>query len=266
MDANGKPRPNRLKRDLAAGKVCLGATLAMNSSVVAELLARAGFDWLWLEMEHTALTEENVLQMLQATNGADVSTVVRVPWNDKTLITRAVDAGPDGILGPQINSAEEAQYAVRAMKSPPGGERGAGMARAQGWGLGAAEYYRSANSEIMTLCMIEHYLGVENIDEILATPGVDSVMIGALDLSGSLNLLGETDHPEVEGAIQKVLAASKKANVPCGIVALDPDQANVRIEQGFTNVIVGMDVLMLIAEAKNLLGKVSRSRQPALVG
>ncbi|HEY6784953.1 MAG TPA: aldolase/citrate lyase family protein [Gemmatimonadales bacterium] len=265
MDANGQPRPNRLKRDLAAGKVCIGATLAMNSSVVAEILARVGFDWLWLEMEHTALTEENILQMLQATNGADVSTVVRVPWNDKTLIKRAVDAGPDGILVPQINTAEEAEYAVRAMKYPPVGERGAGMARAQGWGLGAGEYYRTANDEIMTLFMIEHYLGVENIDEILATPGLDSVMIGALDLSGSMNLLGQTDHPDVEGAVQKVLAASKMANIPCGIVALDPDHANMRIEQGFTNITVAMDVLMLIGEAKAVIGKVSRARQPELV-
>ena len=159
---------------------------------------------------------------------------------------------------PQVNTREEAEYAIRAMKYPPVGERGAGLARAQGWGLGAGEYYRAANSEIMTLFMIEHYLGVENIGAILAVPGVDSVMIGALDLSGSMGLLGQTGHPDVEASIQKVLAASKKANVSCGIVALDPDHANLRIQQGFTNIILAIDVLMLIGAAKAALGKVTR--------
>ena len=119
MNAIGQREPNKLKRNLAAGKVCLGATITMNSPVVAELLSRVGFDWLWFEMEHTSLTEEAVNTMLAATNGADISTVVRVPWNDKTTIKRMVDAGPDGILIPQVNSREEAEYAVRAMKYPP---------------------------------------------------------------------------------------------------------------------------------------------------
>lgn len=261
MNAKGLREPNRLKLDLAAGKVCLGATITMNSPVVAELLSRVGFDWLWFEMEHTSLTEESVNTMLAVTNGADVSTVVRVPWNDKTLIKRMVDAGPDGILIPQINNREEAEYAVRAMKYPPLGERGAGLARAQAYGLAMGEYYQSANSEVMTLLMIEHIQGVENIEEILKVPGVDSIMIGALDLSGSMNLLGQTSHPAVEGAIQKVLAACKQAHVSCGLMALDPDQANRRIQEGFTNIIVAIDVLTLISATKAALGKVARDER-----
>lgn len=258
MDANGHRPPNRMKRALAAGKVTLGATITTGSPILAELLSRVGFDWLWLETEHTTTSEQAVLAMLQATNGADVSTIVRVPWNDATLIKRAVDAGPDGILVPQVNTAVEATAAVRAMKYPPLGERGAGLARAQAWGLAMGEYYGSANDEVVTLLMIEHILGVENIDEILAVPGVDGVMIGSLDLSGSMNLLGQTDHPDVEAATQRVLAACRRAGISCGIVALDPDQANRRIGQGFTNVIVAIDVLMLIGTAKSVLGKVAR--------
>jgi 2-keto-3-deoxy-L-rhamnonate aldolase RhmA len=258
MNAKGQREPNRLKRDLAAGKVCLGATITMNSPVVAELWARVGFDWLWFEMEHTALTEEAVNTMLVAANGAEISTVVRVPWNDKTLIKRMADAGPDGILVPQVNNREEAENAVRAMKYPPLGERGAGLARAQAYGLAMGEYYQSANAEVMTLLMIEHSQGVENIEAILKVPGVDAIMIGALDLSGSMGLLGQTDHPAVEDAIQKVLAACQRARVSCGIIALDPDQANRRIQQGFTSLIVAIDVLTLIGGAKTVLGKVAR--------
>lgn len=258
MDATGQRRPNRLKRDLAAGRPAIGATITLNSPAMAEILARVGFDWLWFEAEHTTLGDESVQLMLQATNGADVSTVVRVPWNDKTLIKRAADAGPDAILVPQINNRAEAEAAVRAMRYPPAGERGAGLARAQAYGMAVGEYYESANSEVLTLFMIEHLDGVRNIDEIVAVPGVDGVMLGALDLSGSMGILGQTDHPDVESAIQKVLAASRRANVACGIVALDSDQANRRIEQGFTLIVLAIDVLMLIGAAKAALGKVAR--------
>jgi 2-keto-3-deoxy-L-rhamnonate aldolase RhmA len=133
MDASGKPLPNRMKRDLAAGSCSVGMTITMNSPVAAELVSRLGLDWLWFEMEHTALSVEAVQAMLQATNGSDVSTVVRVPWNDKTLIKRVLDTGPDGILVPQVNSRAEAEAAVRAVSTPLGSARP--NARAQCYGL-----------------------------------------------------------------------------------------------------------------------------------
>jgi 2-keto-3-deoxy-L-rhamnonate aldolase RhmA len=258
MNSKGQRDHNRLKRDLIAGKVCVGATITTYSPVIAEILSHVGFDWLWFETEHTALNLDQVLTMLQATNGSDVSTVIRVPWNDKTMIKRALDLGPDGIIVPLVNSRAEAEAAVRAMKYPPVGERGAGLARAQCYGLHMGEYLETANDEVMTILMIEHIFAVENIEEILAVPGVDSVMIGALDLSGSMGLLGQTNDPKVEGAIQAVLAASKKAGIPCGIITVSPEQANERIAQGFTNVIVGIDVLYLHGAATQALNQIVR--------
>ncbi|UCH24838.1 MAG: hypothetical protein JSV66_12915 [Trueperaceae bacterium] len=258
MNAQGLREPNRLKRDLAAGKVCIGATITMNSPVVAEIMSHVGLDWLWFEMEHTSLDFEAVLTMLQVTNGAEVSTVVRVPWNDKTMIKRALETGPDGIIIPLITTKEEAEYAVRAMKYPPLGERGGGLSRAQAYGLHMGEYMESANDEVMTILMIEHITAVENIDEILQVQGVDSVMVGALDLSGSMGMLGQTADPAVEGAIQKVLAASKRAGVPCGIITVAPEQANERIAQGFTNLIIGIDVLYLHGAITQALGQIER--------
>lgn len=259
MNAAGRRDPNRLKRDLAAGKVCIGATITMNSPVVAELMSHIGLDWLWFETEHTSLSEENVLTMLQATNGSDVSTVVRVPWNDKTMIKRYLDTGPDGIIVPLVNSRAEAEAAVRAMKYPPLGERGAGLSRAQSYGLNAGEYMQTANDEVATILMIEHIEAVRNIEEILTVKGVDSLMVGALDLSGSMNLLGQTTHPDVESAIQTVLAACQKAKVPCGIITTSAEQANARIRQGFTNIILGIDVLFLIAGISGSLAQVERT-------
>ena len=258
MNAKAQRDPNRLKRDLAAGKVCIGATITMSSPVVAEIMSHVGLDWLWFEMEHSALSMDNVLTMLQATNGSDVSTVIRVPWNDKTMIKRALDTGPDGILIPLVNSREEAEYAVKAMKYPPWGERGGGLGRAQSYGLNMGPYLETANEEVMTILMIEHVDAVKNIDEILAVKGIDSVMVGALDLSGSMGMLGQTTDPKVEGAIQKVLGACKNAGTPCGIITITPDQANERIEQGFTNIILGIDVLYLHSSIQGALGQVNR--------
>jgi 2-keto-3-deoxy-L-rhamnonate aldolase RhmA len=258
MNAQGQREPNRLKRKLAAGKPCVGTVVTLNNVAVAEMLARVGYDWLWFETEHTSLELESLQAMLAATNGSDVSTVIRVPWNDKTMIKRALDLGPDALIVPQVNTREEAEHAVRAMKYPPWGERGAGMARAQSYGGQLMEYLALANDEVMVILMIEHIQGVENIDEILTVKGVDSVMVGALDLSGSMGLLGQTSHPDVEGAVQKVLAACKRAGISCGAVAMSPEQANERIEQGFTNISLGMDVVYLRSSAKNAVEQVKR--------
>jgi 2-keto-3-deoxy-L-rhamnonate aldolase RhmA len=259
MNAQGLREPNRLKRDLNSGKVSIGATITMNSPVVAEIFSRIGFDWLWFETEHTSLSIENVLTMLQAANGSNISTMVRVPWNDKTMIKRVLDTGPDGIIIPLVNTKEEAEYAVQAMKYPPLGERGAGLSRAQAYGMHMGEYLSTANDEVMTILMIEHITAVENIDEILNVKGVDSVMVGALDLSGSMGMLGKTDDPRVESAIQRVLSACKGANIPCGIIAGSPETANRRIKEGFQNIILGIDVLYLVGGAANALKQVERN-------
>lgn len=259
MNAQGKREPNKLKRDLNSGKVCIGATITMSNPVVAEIMSHIGFDWLWFETEHTAMSLESVLNMLQATNGSDVSTIVRVPWNDKTMIKRVLDTGPDGVIIPLVNTKEEAEMAVKAIKYPPLGERGAGLARAQCYGMQMGEYLKTANDEVVTILMIEHIDAVNNIDEILTVKGVDSVMVGALDLSGSMGILGQTGDERVENAIQKTLEACKRAKIPCGIVAGSPEVANKRIKEGFQNIILGLDVLYLISAAQNALSQVVKT-------
>jgi 2-keto-3-deoxy-L-rhamnonate aldolase RhmA len=258
VDATGQRVPNRMKRELAAGNVCLGATITISSPAMAEILSRVGFDWLWIDEEHTALTLENVMTMLQATNGSNVSTVIRVPWNDKTLIKRAIDLGPDGILVPMINTRADAEASVRAMKYPPRGERGAGIGRAQCYGLRMGEYMQTADDEVMFIAQIEHVEAIANIDDIVRTEGLDSVMLGALDLSGSMGKLGQTDDPEVEAAVQKVLAACQAVGMPCGIVALGPEATNRRIAEGFTSIITGIDVLYIHGAAGAALAEVKR--------
>lgn len=258
MNAEGKREPNRLKRDLASGKVCLGATITFYSPVVAEILSRVGLDWLWYDTEHTYMSLENVITMLQATNGANISNIVRVPWNDMTMIKKALDTGPEGIIVPLLRTKEDAKNAVKAMKYPSWGERGAGLSRAQCYGLHMGEYLETANDEVMTILQIEHIDAVNNIEEILSVNGVDACMIGTLDLSGSMGILGQTASPEVEEAVQKVLTACKKAKMPCGNVTLSPEDTNKRIEEGFQLLIMGIDVLFLHGAARDALSQIKR--------
>ncbi|MGM0509493.1 MAG: HpcH/HpaI aldolase family protein [Fusobacteriota bacterium] len=255
MDANAKWGTD-LKKKLLSGQVCFGATVSMSNTVVSEMLSHMDFDWIWLEQEHTAMSNESTLAMLQSTNGADTGTVVRVPWNDKTMLKRVLDMGPDGVIIPLVRTAEDAKEAVKAIKYPPLGERGGGLSRAQAYGLTMGDYMGRANDDILTILMIEHIDAVKNIDEILAVPGVDSIMVGALDLSGSMNKLGQTSDPEVEEAIQKVLKACKKAKKPAGIITLDPEGIKKRVAEGFTNIIIGIDVLLLSTAANNMLESV----------
>ena len=259
MDATGLREPNRLKRDLAAGKVCLGATVTIHSPAMAEILSRVGLDWLWFDTEHTALTLENVATMLAATNGSRISSIIRVPWNDKTMIKKALDLGPEGLIIPEIRTRAETEAAIRAMKYPPLGERGAGLGRAQCYGMHMGEYMGSANDEVMMVAQIEHYTAVENIDDIVGAEGLDAVFIGALDLSGSMGRLGQTDDPEVEEGVQTVFAACRRAGIPCGLVALGADAANRRIKEGFTNLIVGIDVVYLHSAVSAELAAIDRS-------
>lgn len=256
MDAKGLREPNRLKNRLSKGEVCFGATITMSCPVVTEIMSHVDYDWLWIETEHTVMSEETVLALQQATNGADISCVVRVPWNDKTMIKRILDTGCDGVIVPLVRTKKDAEDAVKAMKYPPGGERGGGLARAQAYGLHMGEYMATANDDVLTILMIEHIDAINNIEEIIRVPGVDSVIIGALDLSGSMGILGQMDDPRIEEAIQKVLAACKGTGMPCGIVAFDPEQAKERIEQGFLNLAIGMDVLFLSSAAKGVLDQV----------
>ena len=251
-------KPNQLKRDLKAGKVCIGTVLTIPSPTMADIASRCGFDWIWVDMEHTPMSYESVQTMLQAMSGSGVPTIVRVPGNDEVMIKRALDTGPDAVVIPLVNSKAEAEYAVRCMKYPPIGVRGAGLGRAQAYGSQLEDYLAHADDEVMLIVQIEHITAVENIDEICAVPGVDSLFLGPLDLSGSMGLLGQTNHPDVEAAMMKVQTAGKRANVSVGIFTLTPGQANARIRGGYQNIGMGMDGDTLFSTWSGMVEKVER--------
>jgi 2-keto-3-deoxy-L-rhamnonate aldolase RhmA len=250
---------NHLKELLVSGKTAIGTIVQLPSPPVVEILAQAGFDWLLIDTEHGPIDTEKLQAMIRATSETQAAPIVRLAGNLDWLAKRALDAGALGVMMPGVNSAEEALAAVRAVRYPPGGNRGFGPTfAALRWGLTSAEYAQQANEAVMAIVQIEHVDAVARIDQILAVPGIDLALIGPYDLSGSMGLLGQVGHSDVQAAIDQVLKAAKKAGVPVGIFGTAADEINRYILQGFQAILVGVDVAFLAAGATGLLSQIKR--------
>jgi 4-hydroxy-2-oxoheptanedioate aldolase len=226
---------------------------------LAEIVAHAGFDWLLIDAEHGPAGIETVHAMIRATSGTQATPTVRIATNLGWRAKRVLDVGALGVMVPGVNSAEEALAAARAVRYPPEGTRGVGPTfAALRWGLSGEDYMRNADREVMAILQIETVEAVDRIDEILAVPGVDLPLIGPYDLSASMGLLGQVDHPRVQEAIGRVLAATRKAGLPAGIFGMSADEVNRFIEQGFLAILVGVDTAFLTAGAKATLSRIAR--------
>ena len=250
---------NRLQEFLAAGDTGIGALVQLPSASVVEVLAQAGFDWLVIDTEHGPIDVERLQAMIRATSETATTPFVRIASKLDWLAKRALDVGALGVMIPGVNSADEARAAVRAVRYPPEGSRGYGPTfAALRWGLSGADYVRQANDTVMAILQIEHIDAVARIDDILIVRGIDLVLIGPNDLSGSMGLLGQVSHPEVQAAIDLVLKAAKKAQVPAGIFGVSGDEINRYIAQGFQAILAGVDVAFLAAGASGMLNQIKR--------
>ena len=235
---------------LRAGEPLVGSIVTMPLAGIAEIVADAGFDWLWIDMEHGPLDLLHVEAMLRAKGSA--AAIVRAPANDPVWIKRILDTGADGVLLPHVDGAAEARAAVDAAFYPPRGQRSFGVSRAHGYGPRMTEYLESSPDETTVMVQVESAAAVRDIDAILTTDGVDAAVIGPFDLSGSLGHLGDITHPEVAGAIDAVLAAGKRHGVPVGIFCGTPELARDYLARGFSPIAVGVDSMLLAAGARTL--------------
>lgn len=250
---------NRVKRLLQSGGVAIGPIVQLPSPPLMSLLARSEFDWLWIDMEHGPIGIETAQMMIDATKGTPSVPLVRIPWNHHWLAKPVLDAGAMGVVTPTVNTKAEAIAAVAALRYPPEGMRGFGPTIAAArWGLSAMDYAKVANREILAILLIEDIRAVENIEEIVSVRGVDVVFVGLFDLSGSMGLLGQVTHPQVEAAAQKVLTAAKRAKVAAGTIASTPEEINRRIAEGFQFIAVGSDARLLSGAASDLIRQIKR--------
>ena len=249
---------NMLKEKLRNGEVTYGISVGTPSNDIVELVSNLAFDWIWFDGEHGPLNAEILHPMIQATRGRDVTPLVRVPWNDMVHIKKALDIGAEGLIIPWVNNREQADYAVRAAKYPPMGIRGMGARFLNTAGLDLAEYLRTANEETFIMVQIETVEAVENLDDILTTPGVDAFLVGPNDLAASHGYVGQPTHPEIEKVVKGIMGRGKELGVPGGSASSTMDINRKRIAEGFQWITLGSDMGFLTQAARAALAEVGR--------
>jgi 2-keto-3-deoxy-L-rhamnonate aldolase RhmA len=228
---NNWQHPVRAK--LAAGEIVLGLTMTTPSIEIAALAATLGFDFLWVEMEHSPITLETLRAIVLATRALPAAVFARVPVIELWTAKRVMDQGVSGVIFPFGSTPDRARTAAAACRYPPNGKRGSGAGLATFTWPESGDYYDSSDQNMMTIVVIEEALAVENIEEIAATPGIDVLFIGTSDLSFSLGLRGRQNEPLLDENIAKVVAAGKKHGKFLGRPAGSPEQVAKYREQGF---------------------------------
>lgn len=248
------------KERLRAGQSMVGAWLGFTDPCAAEVMARIGFDYILIDTEHTPWTLERLQMALMAFNGSDTVPIVRVPWNDQVMIKQALDMGVEGIMAPMVRTPAEVRALVAACKYPPQGGRGFAPRRASNYFRDIDAYMAVANDAIFVMPQIEDMATVENLDAYLDVPGIDAVCIGPNDLSGSVGMLRQVDHPTILAAIDKICAAAKARNIPvCLGVTAPPETMKASVEKGARLVLATADLDLIIRGANAALAAARRS-------
>jgi 2-keto-3-deoxy-L-rhamnonate aldolase RhmA len=246
----------KIKEKLKKGEPSIGSWMSMAHTSIAEILAMAGYDWVVVETEHTSIDVSEVMRLIMAIEQRGSIPLVRLAWVDPIQAKAVLDAGAAGVIVPMVNTKKDAELAVQMTKYPPLGIRGVGLARAHGYGQNFNEYVERANSDSLLILQIEHIDAVNNIEEILSVPGIDGTFIGPYDLSMSLGIPGQINHPDVVNAKNKVLEATLRHGLSAGIHLVHPDTAAIEckemIEQGYRFIAVGTDILFLGDSARKL--------------
>lgn len=241
-----------LRQRLLEGDLVLGTILSLNSPDVAEILSRIGFDWLFIDAEHSTLDPHDLKALFQAA-GDSLPCVVRIPALEEIVVKKTLDAGAAGLLVPQVNNAGQVEQLVKWGRYYPTGSRGLGFGRAQGYGLKVSEYLGTANENILLSVQAESAEAVKNIESIVRVPGLDAVLVGPYDLSASMGLPGQVNHPDVQAAIQRVARACFAARMPVGIFGMTAEAVQPYMAQGFRFIVCGVDTVMLGNAARKLL-------------
>ena len=245
-------KTNHARAKLKRGEPALGTWLTLPDPVSARLMARVGFDWLTVELEHTPVNLETAAQSFTVIAGSGCVPLARVPWNTGENIKRVLDTGAYGIVVPMVNSRAEAEAVVRAARYQPLGERSiGGQLHAANFDTDPATYYARANEEILVVLMIEHIKAIEAADEILSVPGVDVAFIGPNDLHNSMGKkpLFESNDKMFIDAVAQILKTARKHGVTPGIHVLDAEAAQRRINEGFQFIAITSEAGMMLAKA-----------------
>jgi len=251
---------NKIKQKLQYNQPTLGSWLTLAHMSIPEIMALAGFDWLVVDMEHSVIELNEAQVLISQIEANGMVPLVRVSENNPNLIKRVMDAGAHGVIVPMVNSRSEAVSAVNAVRYPPVGRRGVGLARAQRYGYGFDEYREWLQAHSLVIVQIEHIEAIKNLEDILSVPGVDGSIIGPYDLSGSLGWPGEFERPEVKMTLERYERVCDALGKPKGfhVVQPDPEKVKAYLSRGYSFIAVGLDTLYLGNKCSEVMGEIRK--------
>lgn len=243
---------NPVQSQLRSGQPSVGTWLSLANIFAARFLARAGFSWLTVDVEHSAVDWETACHMFAAIADAGSVPLARVPCGSHDHIKRALDAGAFGIVVPMVNTVAEAKAAIAACKYPPQGNRSVGGGvHALNFAATSCDYFAKANNEVLVVLQCEHVDAVENFDAIFSQPGVDAVFVGPNDLAASMRKADGTNPSttEHEAMLSRILQAGKRCKVPVGLHCFSPEEAKARADAGWQFLAINSDLRFMIEGA-----------------
>jgi 4-hydroxy-2-oxoheptanedioate aldolase len=257
-------RPNPVQRALRNGQPAVGTWLSLGSLTATRFMARVGFAWLTVDIEHSLVDWETATHMFAMIADAGCTALARVPANRHDHIKRVLDNGAHGIVVPMVNSREEALAAVAAAKFPPVGNRSVGgSVHAMNFGATADEYFAHANDEILVILQCEHIKAVDDFDAIFSVPGIDAIFVGPNDLAASMR--GPDGRPpsgeETRRVMTRIIDGCRRNKVPAGLHCGSAEEVLHRIEEGWQFLAIGSELKMMLDEAQTVVQKLNLNRR-----
>lgn len=241
----------------------LAGWVSYSQTAITETFARAGFDFVCIDMEHSTISLEQAQQIIVASQSCGVPCIPRPVSHSNDVMKPLLEAGSNGVMLPMVQTVDDVVRITRDFYYPPKGRRSFGVSRAQAYGFGTDDYFANWNSRGALMIQIESGEGVDNVSAILENDDIDAVMVGPMDLSGSLGVPGQTQHPMVLEASKHVIEECKRAGVSCGTQISDPNQWNVSslFDMGYTYAILGSDLFALTNWARSMEKLMSEYRE-----
>ena len=248
----------RIREKWSKGQLCVGTSASLADAAISELFGEAGYDFVWIDMEHSAMTIADASAHVHAARASGTAAWIRVPSDDPVVVKPILELHPAGIIVPRIDSAKRAEAAVRSCRYPPRGVRGFGPSRGVRYGLTCpSDYLAQVDEQMMVILQIEHIDAIKDIDNIVSVPGIDSITVGPGDLSLSMNLPGQSGHPDVNSAIETIFQAGMKKHIPVGhSTGYDPAAVQKWIDQGISWISCDGDWQFMMKSAKNMLDEI----------
>jgi len=249
---------DRIREKWDRGELCIGTNVALTDATVSELFGEAGYDFVWIDCEHSAMSLSDALNHVRAARGAGAAAFIRVPSNDPVVVKPYLELHPAAIIIPRIGGAEDAERAVGSCRYPPRGVRGFGPSRGVKFGeIAPPDYLQTVDRDVMVILQIEHINAVKEIDAILDVQGIDSVVTGPCDMSFTMGLAGQPGHPDVVAAVEKIYQVAMGRGVPAGhSTDYNPETLQRWLAMGISWVAVDGDWITLARHARRVAGEI----------